>query len=333
LLRPVAVSGVRPHGAGEGKRRWATLSDGALRLKTGEQALGALGHVLGRDGLGRLGPHPVRLGHQHGGLLLGVGPLLPPTALVGLPLGQVGLPAQVVQVQLRAVGVQVEHLGHRRAHQADVVADHQEAAGIGAQEVPQPHDGVHIEVVGRLVEQQGVRAGEQDPGQLDPTALAAGHGSDRLVQHPIVQAEVGRDPGRLALRGVPTGGGEPRLEPAVAVHRGIPGVRVGRGHRALGAPHGPDQVVQLPHGQDPVHRQHVEVAGAWVLREVPDVAGPGDPSTGGLGLTGQHAGERRLARAVAAHQADPVPRRDPERRTGEQAPGTDAQLDVVRGDH
>ena len=60
----------------------------ALRSSSsaGQQPLGPPGHVLRGDRLGRLGAHLVGLGHQRGGLLLGVGPLALAAPLVGLAL-------------------------------------------------------------------------------------------------------------------------------------------------------------------------------------------------------------------------------------------------------
>ena len=53
------------------------------------------------------------------------------------------------------------------------MADDDEAPGVGAQVVAQPQDRVVVEVVGGLVEQERVGLLEQNPGELDPTALTA----------------------------------------------------------------------------------------------------------------------------------------------------------------
>ena len=80
----------------------------------------------------------------------------------------------------------------------------------------QPRLGVDVEVVGRLVEQQRVAAGEQDPRQLDTAPLAAAEHADGQL-HPVVgQAEAGGDRARLALGGVAARRGELVLGPAVA---------------------------------------------------------------------------------------------------------------------
>ena len=71
-----------------------------------------------------------------------------------------------------AGSIEVEHAGDRLVEQVEVVADHQQRAAVGAQELQQPRLGVDVEVVGRLVEQQHVGAGEEDAGQLDAAPLA-----------------------------------------------------------------------------------------------------------------------------------------------------------------
>ena len=170
---PSAVSGVLPHGAGFGNAQLGHLVLAALGLQARQQPLGTLGHVLGRLRLGRLGTHLVGLGEERVGLLLRVRPLALAAALVGLALLQVRRPADVVDVELGPVGVQVEHPVDRLLQQGHVVADHHQTAAVRLQEPAQPDDGVGVEVVGRLVEQQRLGAGEQDPGQLDPAALTA----------------------------------------------------------------------------------------------------------------------------------------------------------------
>jgi hypothetical protein len=189
-------------------------------------------------------------------------------------------------------------------------------------------------VVGRLVEQQCRRAGEQDPGQLDPPALAAGQRAQRLVQHPVGQPQVGADPGRLGLGRVAAERGEPVLEPAVPAHHGVPGGVVGGlGQLGLGLFQLVQQGVQAAGGQHPVLAQHAEVAGARVLRQVADLAAPADGPAVRQGLAGQHAQGGGLAGAVAADQPDPVAGLDAQGGAGQQDPGAGTQLQVGGGDH
>ena len=173
---------------------------------------------------------------------------------------------------------------------------------------------VGVEVVGRLVEQQrGGRAGagvgrrEQDAGQLDPAALAAGQRPQRLGQDPVGQAEARADPAGLALGGVAAERGEPLLELAVAADRLVPGGVVGDlGHQRLLLLQIGEQGVEAARRQHPVAGQHVEVALAGILWQIADLAGAVDGARVGLALAGQDAHGGGLARAVAPDQADAV---------------------------
>ena len=146
------------------------------------------------------------------------------------------------------------------------MADHDQPALVVAQELAQPDDRVGVEVVGGLVEQQRLGAGEQDPGQLDAAALAtgqrlaaAGRGSGPRCRG------CGRS-GRLGLGGVPTAGVQLGVGPLVAAHRPV---RAPPGRRCPSRARPPQpayDVVEAARGQDPVAGEHLGVAGARVLR-------------------------------------------------------------------
>ena len=152
------------------------------------------------------------------------------------------------------------------------MADHHQAAAVALEVIAQPGHRVGVQVVGGLVEQHGLGAGEQDPGQLDPAPLTTGQGVQRLVQHPVGQAEAGGDRGRLRLGRVPAEHREPFFQAGVGAdgvgRRG--GVR--SGHRRLGRPELGAQLVEPARGQHAVDGQHVQVPGTRVLRQVPDSA-------------------------------------------------------------
>lgn len=259
--------------------REAELGDlvgGTHRLQTGEQPLGALGHVLRGDRLGGLGAHLVGLRVERGGLLLGVLALALAALLVGLALLLVELPAHVVDVDRGAVGVQVEDLVHHGLDEVDVVGDHDEAAAVGLQVVAQPDDGVGVEVVRRLVEEERVGVREEDAGQLDPAALTAGEGVQRLAEDPVGETEGGGDGGGLGLGRVPALGQELGLLALVLLHRLVAGAAGAGGDALLVHPHLLEEDVEAAGGEDAVAGQDVEVAGARVLREVADLAGTRD---------------------------------------------------------
>src|SRR5207247_4031094 len=98
---------------------------------------------------------------------------------------QVCPPAYVVDVELGAVGVEVENPADHRPQQLRVVADDHNGAAEGAEVVTQPGDGVGVQVVGGLVEQQRLRIREQDPRQFHPAPLATRERLQRLGQHAV----------------------------------------------------------------------------------------------------------------------------------------------------
>ena len=256
-------------------------------LDAGEQPLGPAGHVLRGHGLGRLGPHLVRLGHQGSGLLLRVGQLPPAAALVGLPLLQVGAPADVVDIEALPVRVEVEDPVDDLAEQVDVVGDDDQPALVDREVVPQPQDRVGIEVVGRLVEQQGLRPAEEDAGELDPASLAAGEGMQWLAEDALLQSEGGGDRGSLGLGGIAAGGVELGLEPRIPAHRPLHGLRVGAGHPLLCDEPVGDDPVQPAGAEDAVPGEVRRGRRCGVLGQVSDGAARGDRPAGGLTGSGE----------------------------------------------
>jgi hypothetical protein len=288
--------------------------------------------------LGGLGAHLVRLRAQRVDLLLRVGALPLPAALVQLALVQVGLPVDVVDVKHGPVRIQVVDLVDATVQQVDVVADDDQATVVGTQEVAQPPDRVGVQVVRRLVQQQGGvgarGAGEQDAGELDAAALPAGQRAQRLAEHPVRQAECGGDPGRLRLGRVAAEDAEPLLQPAVTANRRVPGALVDElRHLKLELLHLPQQAVQATGGQHPVPGGVGKITAARVLRQVADLAAEVDLTGERQRLPGEHPQQRRLAGAVAPDQADPVPRLDTEGHRFDQGAGAGAQLQLGRNDH
>ena len=103
-------------------------------------------------------PPPV-LGRR--GLLLTLGP--------GLEVG--GVAALMEEV---GAPVELEHAGGDPVEEVAVVGDDDQAARVGGQPVLEPGHRGEVEVVGRLVEDQQLAGGGQDPGQRHPFGLAAG---------------------------------------------------------------------------------------------------------------------------------------------------------------
>ena len=74
----------------------------------------------------------------------------------------------------RAVADQREHVVADPLDEVAVVADHDQRARPAVEQVLERGQRVDVEVVGRLVEQQDVGLGQQQPQQLQPPPLAAG---------------------------------------------------------------------------------------------------------------------------------------------------------------
>src|ERR671916_14212 len=80
-----------------------------------------------------------------------------------------------------ALALEREDVGGDAVEEPAVVADDHGAAGIGLQRVLERPQGVDVQVVGGLVEQQDVAAGAQHLGQVHAVALAAREDADRLL--------------------------------------------------------------------------------------------------------------------------------------------------------
>ena len=305
-----------------------------LALEPGHHLLGALEHRLRGRGLAGLGAHLVGLVGERLGLGLGVGPLALAALLVGLALGQVGLPAHVVDVDLAAVGVEVQHLVDGRLEQGVVVADHDQPALVRLEELAQPDDRVGVEVVGGLVEQQRLGAGEQDPGQLDAAALATGEGLQLLGEDPLLDAEAAGDRSRPRTRR------RTRRRRAARRRRARSGASPARATSASSLPISASAsrsrrtTSSRPRAER--IRSRASTSGSPMrgsCGQVADLAGRLHRAGRGQRLAGEDLGEGGLAGAVAADQADLVAGGDPEADVlhEESCAGTD--LELVGGDH
>ena len=253
--------------------------------------------------------------------------------LVGLARLEVGLPVDVVDVERGAVRVEVVDLVDDGVEHLGVVADDDEPALVGAEVLPQPDDRVGVEVVGRLVEQQGLVAGEEDSRQLDAATLATGEGAERLAEDALLEVEGAGDGRGLGLGGIPTLGLELHLEPGVLAHRLVADLLVVAAHPGLGLGALAHDGVEPAGREDAVAGEHLEVTGAGVLRQVADGAGAGHRARGGLALAGEHLGQGRLARTVAADETDAVAGVDPEAGVLDEQARSSTQLDPGGDDH
>src|SRR5690606_30259336 len=106
-------------------------------------------------------------------LLLGV---VGQQALAGL-FGGGPVLVVVAGEQAQLAVVQVGHVGADRVQEVAIVGNDDHGGVARGQHVFQPADGVDVQVVGRLVEQQHFRVGEQRLGQQHAQLPARGDGA------------------------------------------------------------------------------------------------------------------------------------------------------------
>ncbi len=190
--------------------------------------------------------------------------------------------------------------------------------GAGAQALDeglQPLQAVQVEVVGGLVQEEEVVAGEQQRGEAGPGGLAAGEGGHRQVEADLQPERVGDLLGALLQVGAA------EVQPAVQAHR----VRVVGAGAALDQALGGLVQGGLRGGDAGTAGQEVPDglarAALRLLREVPDVGGRrAEPERAALrGVQPGHQPQQgRLARAVGPDQADDVAGGDDQVEPGEE---------------
>ncbi len=294
----------------------------------GFEAGDALLHAVGERRLRRLGPEAVdeRL---HAGDLLGL-----EGGLLGEATFVLGPRRAVLAVRALVLGdvadgvlgraVEVQHAGDGLVEQFEVVADDQQRSAVLPEEAHQPLLGIDVEVVRRLVEAQHVAAGEQDPRQLDPPALAARQHTDREVDAVLVDPQPGRHRARFALGRVSAAHAEHLLGARIPVDVALVRSLLHLDAELLD----PFQLLV-----DAAAGQHVGHGGAAVenasdagiLRQVAEPALADHPPGGRVDGAAQNTEQARLAGAVAADDADLVAGHDGEaaptrRRVGRRPP-------------
>ena len=173
----------------------------------------------------------------------------------------------------------------------------------------EPLERVEVEVVGRLVEQQQVRIGDDQPGQRRPRLLAARQRGRRLRPLVAGEAEAGQRALDPLVERVAAEDLEPVQELGVGAarrpvpSRSIAGQPLGHPLEVGGAR--PDRRPQVRRG----HERLVEVR---LLGEQPEgqAALAMDLAAVGLVAPGGEPQQRRLAGAVRPDEADPVAERD-----------------------
>ncbi len=204
---------------------------------------------------------------------------------------------------LVAVHAPVGHLPGRGAHgvqEPAVVGHHHQRAAALRQVAREPVDPLHVEVVGRLVQQQQLGRVQQQARQRDPAPLAARQRADGRV-------EAGREPAQVHA-------------PQEAVEDGA--------ERGVGRPLviGPPAHQLVADGQRGIEvvalgdQGHVEPADAGDAPGVRRLEAADEPQ------------QRQLAVAVAPHHADPLALVDAERDAPQHLAAAVALVDRVQVD-
>ena len=203
---------------------------------------------------------------------------------------------------------QLPDTGDGGIEEGPVVRRDEERAGPPAEVLLEPFEGVEVEVIGRLVEQQQVRIGDDQARQRRPGLLATRQGRRRLrpfvprepeaaqrALDPLVERVATEDLVLMEKLGIGVVG-----HPSLALHRRQP-----LGHPIEMRRAGPDRGPQVRRG----HERLVEVGllGEQAERQA---ALAMDLAAVRFVTTGRQAEERRLARPVRADQPDPVAERD-----------------------
>ena len=258
-----------------------------------------------------------------------------------LPLLAAALPllhekGVVAPVGLDLAVVDGQHGGDRLVEERQVVADDQQRPLVGAQVLDQPRLGVEVEVVGRLVEEEDIGLGVEDPRQLHPAPLAARHGHHRLVELSFPDSQGSCDALGLRLGGEPT----PGLELVVEAGEPPDGlVALGPGRRldlTANLLHPPQHRPDLAGGEDALEGGDfpvLQVGGLRLLGEIAHLAGDGDRAGGGRVEAHEGLHEGGLARSVATHEPDLVPRLQAERDPVQQRDGADVDAEVLDDEH
>ncbi len=196
------------------------------------------------------------------------------------------------------------YLVHHFVKQLRRVGDDQESAFVFLQIATEPFDGIGVQMVGRLVEDQRVGVGEQNPCQFDPSTLSSGERAQLLAHHLLRQSEACRHGGRFGLRRVASGLFEILHGLVVTVHGLGHDVRIRVGHVLFGLAYALDDGGDVSSAHHTVERGLLGIRRMRVLREVTKLARDAHFAGRRQHVAGDHAGQRGLAGAIAADETD-----------------------------
>ena len=221
--------------------------------------------------------------------------------------------------------LELDDAGRHPLEQAPIVGREEHAAAPAEQQPLEPLDGLHVQVIGGLVEQQQIRLGHQCPCQQHPALQAAG---EILEARFRVEAETRQDAIDARLH-IPAPGGldaplnrlQPIETPALAGPRAQAAVLFderGQRDQALG-----DHAMGAPGD-----------AFGHVLGQARDAHPRRADDGAGFGpeLAGDDPQERGFAGAVTAEQADALAAGDVQGQPFEQRIAAESEVDVAKAD-
>jgi hypothetical protein len=220
--------------------------------------------------------------------------------VVGQALGARAFAGRVVAgEELQLAAFDGEDVRCHHVEEVAVVRDQDQRAGVALQPGFEPDDGVQIQVVGRLVEQQQVRPAHQGAGEVEAHAPAAGEFRHRTLEILVGKAQTVHQRGSARRCGVAVDLGQAAMQQA-DLFAGVFIVMVGFGSCQ----------VAFDLAEFAVAVEHKFQRGIGQRRRVLGNVGH-DPARRafevaavGMQLAAQQRKERRLAAAIGTGEAD-----------------------------
>ena len=178
----------------------------------------------------RVRRQPPDLGFHAGDPLLLVfisRPPLPLFSVFGLPVAAI---VAGVDSNLMGEGIKFQDSLHRAVEKRAVVGHDKDGAVVAGQKTFQPLQRLDVQVIGRLVEEEKLRADQQQAGQAEAGLLPAAEDGHRRALIHGVEAQSGQDGLNVVGHGIATGGLEASQRVGVLVHQARQFVALGDGH-------------------------------------------------------------------------------------------------------
>ena len=209
--------------------------------------------------------------------------------------------AVVAVIKLRPAVDELNGALHHGVQKPAVVGDGEDGALEVEEVVLQPLGGVHIQMVGGLVQQENVRVLQNEPGQIHPGLFSAGKGGEKLCAHVRRDVKTVGHPVSLPL-GLVAAHVFKALHQPVIFHEGA---FVTRGHGLFQLFHLRPDLVQTPVGglQHILHGVALGVAGNLRDETQSHSLSDGDVAAVLRDLAHKDAEQRGLAGAVFAEDA------------------------------